>query len=308
MKKTIIFLSIIAVLFLILFRVHGQPAHHAAKMKFDGLERSYILHMPDSFGTKDNHALVIALHGGYSKASGMEALTGLNHVSDREGFLVAYPDGIDRHWNDGRETVPNNVDDVAFISSLIDRLISQYRVDPKQIFATGISNGGFLSLRLACDLSEKIAAVAPVAASMSETKSKHCDPSAPVSVLLISGTGDPLVPYEGGEVRHHGRTGFGGRILSVPDSAAWWADKNGCSRIPTVDSLSDRNPRDGTNIERMIYSGGRQGTEVQLVTIRNGGHTWPGGWQYLPAFLIGRTSRDLDASEAIWNFFKQHSR
>ena len=295
-------------LLLLFLLVHGQPADHRAKMKVDGIERSYIIHLPGSFGTKRSRALVIALHGGYGQASGMQALTGLSDVSDREGFLVAYPDGIDRHWNDGRETIRNDVDDVAFISALIDRLIAQYRIDPKRIYATGISNGGFFSLRLACDLPEKIAAVACVAASMSETKSTQCHPSDPVSVLFIDGTADPIVPYGGGEVRHRGRMGFGGRILSAPDSAAWWAEKNGCVKIPKTESLPDRDPRDGTTITRTTYAGGRSGTEVQLLAIRNGGHTWPGGSQYLPAFLIGRTSRDIKASETIWNFFKDRSR
>jgi polyhydroxybutyrate depolymerase len=241
----------------------------------------------------------------------MEELTlrGLNRLSDKEGFIVVYPDGIEKHWNDGRENVNyrahrEKIDDVGFISALIDHLAKQYHTDVKRVYATGVSNGAMMSFRLACELSEKISAVAPVAGSMPENMPSKCTPSRPIPVLMISHTEDPLVPWGGGEIRF-GLRRFG-RVLSVGETVTFWATHNQCSSPPNITWGPDKDSKDGTRVRKESYHPCRESSEVVLYAIEGGGHTWPGGDQYLPEWIIGKTSRDIDANEVIWSFFKRH--
>jgi polyhydroxybutyrate depolymerase len=241
----------------------------------------------------------------------MEELTlgGFNRLSDKEGFIVVYPDGIEKHWNDGRENVSyrahqEKIDDVGFLSALIDHLDKERDIDKRRVYVTGISNGAMMSFRLACELSEKITAIAPVSGAM--PKDLVCSPSRSVSVLVISNKEDPMVPWEGGEIRL-GRQRFGG-VLSVDESVRLWVHHNQCSSSPVNTLEPDRDPKDGTRVRREEYGQGKGGTEVILYAIEGGGHTWPGGHQYLPAWIIGKTSRDIDANEVIWDFFKKHAR
>jgi polyhydroxybutyrate depolymerase len=167
---------------------------------------------------------------------------------------------------------------------------------------SGISNGGFFSQRLACDLSPQIAAVASVAATMPETLVPVCHPSHPISILFMQGTADPLVHIEGGPVaRTHGRN------ISLIDAANFWIDHNQTTKKPDSSDLPSHDPN-GTSVHRDIYTGGKQNTEVVVYTIRGGGHTWPGGSQYFPAFLVGKVNHDINASEVVWDFFSHHSR
>jgi polyhydroxybutyrate depolymerase len=236
----------------------------------------------------------------------MIGLAKFNELADRHGFVVAYPDGLNRRWNDGRQSGRMDrpaVDDTGFLSALIDKLGRDYRIDPKRVYSTGISNGGFMSQRLACDLADKIAAVGVVAATMGRDLAARCKPARPVSVLLIQGTEDPLVPYEGGRVQVPG----GGAIISAPDAVKKWVDLNGCNAQPKKDMLPD-SATDETRTRREIYGECRVGTGVVFLAIEGGGHTWPSGPQYLPERRIGRASRDFSASEMIWEFFSAHAR
>src|SRR5437867_1721750 len=145
MKKIVVILTVCSVL-LVYFYLHAQIQTAKGTIYVDNRERNYIVYVPVNYEKSGRKSLLIGLHGGYGQAGGMSHLTGLNDLSDLEGFLLVYPDGINRRWNDGTETIPNDVNDVAFISALIDRLIAEYRVDPKRVYVTGISNGGFLSV------------------------------------------------------------------------------------------------------------------------------------------------------------------
>ena len=256
--------------------------------------------------------LVLLLHGGGGTGEGMEKLTlgGFNRLADREGFVVVYPDGIEKHWNDGRgleayRAHRENMDDVGFISTLIDHLIKISKVDPNRIYAAGISNGGQFSQRLACELSDRIAAIGVVAIQLPEHLSTSCSPKRPVSVLMMPGTEDPLVPWEGGEIGFRRGRKFG-RVLSVPESMRFWANQNQCPLSPLITHEPDRDPKDDTRVRREGYGPCSRGNEVLLYAIEGGGHTWPGGHPYLPSWIIGKTSRDIDANEVIWDFFKRH--
>jgi polyhydroxybutyrate depolymerase len=255
--------------------------------------------------------LILVLHGGGGSASSMELLTraAFNRIADREGAIVVYAEGVDRHWNDGRDlpetAARENVDDVGFILALIEEVARRQPLDRGRIYATGISNGGFMSMRLACDAAETFAAVAPVTAVLSEKLGARCAPARPVAIMIVNGTEDPLVPWAGGEVK----------VLGVSRGAVWsadrtferWLELDGCSRSRRGGARTDNNPADKTVVvvhrERC-----RVDVEVRLYEIQGGGHTWPGGVAYASERLVGRVSQEMDASREIWTFMKWNAR
>lgn len=291
----------------------GAPGTVVGSMPFGGFQRTYLLHVPRGHERSRPLPLVLALHGGGGAGRHMEQLTAgrLNQLAERDGFAVVYPDGVDRHWNDGRG-VPSyrahrdNIDDVSFIAALIDHLSAGTHIDRGRVYATGISNGGLMSLRLARELSAKITAIAVVAVNSSEQIARMRDPSRPLSVLLMPGTRDPLVPWGGGDIGFPGGQKVG-RVLSVQETLGYWVAHNQCPPSPAVAWEPDRAPGDWTRVRREAYGPCREGTEVVLYAVEGGGHTWPGGFQYLPDRVIGRTSRDIDASDVIWEFFRRHA-
>jgi polyhydroxybutyrate depolymerase len=193
-----------------------------------------------------------------------------------------------------------------FLAALIDHLSVGTQIDRSRVYSTGISNGGLMSLRLARELSARIAARAVVAVNSSEQIARMRDPSRPISALLMPGTRDPLVPWDGGDIGFPGRQKVG-QALSVQETLDYWVTHNQCPPSPAVAWEPDRAPGDGTRVRREPYGPCREGSEVALYAVEGGGHTWPGGYQYLPERLIGRTSRDMDASDVIWEFFRRHS-
>ncbi len=285
-------------------RARTEASDASGTLRHGGLVRTYRVHLPPSYDAGKRWPVVLALHGGGATGRGTERLTHLGEIADRHGFIVVYPDGIRRGWADGRGGTGAEragVDDVGFLAALIDKLAGEYSIDPARVYATGISNGGFMSQRLACELSARIAAIAVVAATIGESLAGRCKPLRPVPVLMIHGTEDPLVPWAGGKVK----VGAGGRILSVNASIRKWASLDGCAATPTV-TPSRKPSTDGTRVRREVYGGCTDGAEVVLYAIEGGGHTWPGGLQYFPERFIGKTSRDIDAGEVIWEFFARH--
>ncbi|MGC2766254.1 MAG: PHB depolymerase family esterase [Candidatus Acidiferrum sp.] len=273
------------------------------KMLVDARQRTYDLHVPTNYdGTKDA-PLLIALHGRLGTGSDQQRRGHLDRLSDEFGFLVVYPDGLQRSWVDGRGATPSDksdVDDVKFISALIDTLESKYKVDRSRIYATGMSNGGFMTGRLACDLSDRIAAVAIVGASISENVAADCHPAKPVSALIIQGSEDPLVPF-GGALDDQG--------VALPHDAAVqkFVQVNHCAGEPKKDHIPG-NTGDRTSLDVTTYVGCAGGSEVQSYVVHGAGHAWPGGVPYLPATFVGRTTRNLDGSKVIWEFLSGHSR
>jgi len=275
----------------------------ADSMMIGSLQRSYRVHLPSNTSAPMN-GLLLVFHGGGATGKGMPILTNFDEVADRERFVVVYPDGYRRHWVDSRGTTApeiEGVDDVVFVSSLIRKMIINYKIDEKRVYAAGISNGGFFSQRLAVEIPEQIRGIATVAATMPLPLSETQFLKKPISVMLIHGTDDPLVPFGGGRVR----AGAKGPILSAHDSAIKWARLNGCVSDPEITYLPNK-VDDATRVRVEKYGSGKENTEVILYVIEGGGHTWPGGWQYFPVKIIGKTTHNLDASQEIMEFFKRH--
>lgn len=265
-----------------------------------GMDRTYMLHVPAG----DPVGLVLSLHGGGGTGIAQRGLTGFDAVADAHNLLVVYPDGYEKSWADGRGASPadrHHVDDVAFLVGLVTKLQNDYRVAPGHVFVTGMSNGGFMSNRLACDRANVFAAVAPVAGTLGVGVA--CNPSRPVSVWAAHGTADPLVPFKGGAVR--GRGGLS-HAVSAEAMVDKWRKADGCQGDPSMELLPDA--RDGTVVHRFDSTSCAASTEVVFYRIDKGGHTWPGGKQYLPAAVIGPTTHTLDGSEAIAEFFLAHAR
>lgn len=286
-------------------------AEQFGSLEHAGLQRSFYLHVPPGYSPGTPMPLVLALHGGGGRARNMAQLANLNREADRAGFLVVYPEGVDHHWNDGRgvesyRSHRENIDDVGFLTRLVAHLASRYSVDLARVYVTGASNGGLMSNRLGCERAEVFAAIAPVIGSMAAPLAARCRPSRPLPVLMINGTDDPLVPWQGEAVRF-GRRELG-KIIAIPELARFWAGHNGCAPQPQVTELPDADPQDGTRVRHHRYSGCRESASVELYEVQGGGHTWPQGLKYLPEMLIGRTSQDIDASRVISDFFAAHRR
>jgi polyhydroxybutyrate depolymerase len=281
-------------------------------IQWGGLRRTFILYLP-ARKSLTPRPLVLVLHGGGGTAKGMTGFTlhGFDRQADKEGFLVCYPDAIEKHWNDGRKNQQyraqkNNIDDTGFLTALIDHCIRHYQVDPARVYMTGASNGALMSYRMACEASGKIAAIAPVICPMGESVYLGPKPSFPISVLIINGTDDPLAPYRGGEI-HFGRKKLG-RVISTQETVEYFVRHNCCNAVPVSRALPDRDPSDGVTVQTDTYGNGREESEVILYTLAGGGHTWPGGTQYLPERIVGKVCRDFDGCTVIGEFFKKHRR
>ncbi|MEV0299042.1 PHB depolymerase family esterase [Nocardia sp. NPDC050710] len=278
-------------------------------LDYAGTQRHYLIHRPTA-PTQGRLPAVLVFHGGGGSPSDMADNSGFDRLADAYGFVAVYPEGIDRSWNDGRGADTRagaaGIDDIGFVSALIDQLIATDDVDPARVYATGMSNGGMFTQHLGCHLSAKLAAIAPVAGPLPAADESNCVLAQPLPVLEIHGTADPIVPYQGGVVRvtsgNHGRTGTN-PVLSVAATQQLWRSKNDC-RQPVTSAPPSRTD-DGTSIT-IETSRCTDNVDVILYTVTNGGHTWPGGDQYLPQVLVGPVSHQIDASETIWRFFAAH--
>lgn len=259
---------------------------------FDGLNRTYAVYLPASFQQNEASPLLLALHGYTQNGQSMMTFSDFNTIADTAGFVVVYPDGISNSWNVGFSG-GSTADDVGFLLALVDTLHSRYNIDYERVYSTGFSNGGFMSYRLACEATDRIAAIAPVAGTMTSASLGFCQPSEKIPVLHIHGTSDFVVSYNGG---------FGN--VSVDQVLELWNDFNNCPSTAVIEDLPDL-VADGSTVQRFTWSPCDDGSEVMLLKILNGGHTWPGSTGVTG---IGITNRDIVASSEIWNFVKQFSR
>ena len=287
------------------------PGNYALTLGPDGDQRKVILHIPPAYVDDSKLPLLIVLHGGGGTGEQVQRQSQMDRYADEFGFVVAYPNGSGRledaifTWNSGHccgYALEHNVDDLGFLSAVIDSLNKQYAIDPNRVYVTGMSNGAMMAYRAGAELSDKIAGIAPVAGTIGgQVRYKYPavfpdDPSEPVSVIAFHGMQDQHVLYEGGlgpESITQGRID-----LSVERSIAFWANADGCDPEPSTETIADG------NIIIDTYSGCEAGSEVMLVTIVDGLHAWPGGQRG----LLDEPTQDISASEMMLEFFLEHSK
>ncbi|MDX1918536.1 MAG: PHB depolymerase family esterase [Candidatus Caenarcaniphilales bacterium] len=276
----------------------------------NGRQRSYIVHVPAICQSGKYVPLVFVLHGGGGKAQQIQRYTGFDQIADKGGFIVVYPNAIDGSWQDSSTRVKKYTgeDDVPFFQEMIRSLSSKYRIDKNRIYATGISNGGFMSQQLACRLSGQIAAVASVASTIGLQTFQNCYPSRPVGNLFIFGDADPLVSIDGKpRVNALSPGNNSGDIVSLNQAFQKWINLDGCIGQPASIPNINQSNYDDTSVSSTIYKNCRGAKSVSKILIHNGGHTWPqGSVQYLPERLVGKTSQDFNASQVIWEFFQNN--
>ena len=280
------------------------PGDHTLSLAVGGLQRSAIVHIPPQYDRTVPMPVILAFHGGGANADTMVRFSGLNEKADEAGFIAVYPNGTGRlqrmlTFNGGNccgQAAANGVDDVEFTRRLLDDVANACTIDPRRVFATGMSNGGIMAYRLASELSDRIAAIAPVGGPMG---TKTCNPTRPVSVIHFHGTDDAFAPFQGGRGKGLSGTDF----YSVPDSIAAWVEADGCASTPVTIRLPDT-ADDGTTVTRTTYGQGKDGAEVVLIVIEGGGHTWPGREPRLA--LLGKSTRDISANDLMWEFFQRH--
>lgn len=281
-----------------------NPGDHNRKLTVDGRERNFLVHIPPKYDPKKPTPVILAFHGGGANASNMVAFSNLNDKSDKSGFIVVYPNGSGRQekilsFNGGNccaYAMNNKIDDVEFTRRILDNLAKSANIDPKRIYATGISNGGIMCYLLASELSERIAAIAPVGGPMGTS---NCNPKRPVSVIHFHGTDDEFAPFKGGK----GKGFTGTEFYSVDHSIQAWIKANGCNKTPSILNIPD-NSKDGTTITRKTFGSGKDNSEVVLIEIQGGGHTWPGQEPRLKS--LGKSTKNISANDLMWEFFQKH--
>ena len=256
--------------------------------------REYLLYVPDSYDAASPTSLVISMHGAGLWPAAHKETSQWNAVADREGFIVVYPSGLagsgPRVWEANQSD--GLVKDVKFISELIDTLRTKYNIDPRRIYANGLSNGGGMSFVLSCTMADRIAAVGLVGSAQLLPFS-WCTETKPVPMINFHGTADRATPYHGGRTWIYAKP-----FPSIPMWTANWARRNGCQPVPTE-------ARVAPDVVRAEYAGCGENAAVVLYTIEGGGHTWPGGG-VLPEWFVGPTTQTVDASALMWAFFEAH--
>ena len=282
-------------------------------IQHDGRERLYYLYLPPLYEASRKYPLLLLLHGGGGSANKMVNFTGFDKLAKDVGLIIVCPDGVDRHWNDGREETGHRaekeqVDDVGFVRKILDTLDLELSIDNQRVFASGISNGAMMSYRLALELPDRIAAIGAVVGALPEPFLQRVWQGRPVPAIIINGTSDPLVPFSGGDVGSNRKKL--GRVVSVPDTVAFWAQRNQCMDKPRVTDLPLNGMKSGLTVKKTIYANCRDGADIEFYAVIGGGHTWPRDSllaQYLPVAEIGKACRDMDSTKLMWDFFTRHS-
>jgi len=286
MKKTLL-------LFILSIGLFAAQAQTVLSINYQNTPRSFILHLPAGYTAGQHLPLVINHHGYTSNASQEMLYTQMNTTADNNHFIVVYPDGLNNAWNSGfvGSYSNPNPDDVGFIGKIIDTMNLLYGVDLNRVYSCGMSNGGYQSYRLACDLENRIAAIASVTGSLTNNVAINCNQTRSVPILEIHGTADPTVPY-------NGATGS----YAIEDVISFWVSKNQCSTVSDTTFVANTNTADSSTVQEIRYRSCAGGSEVWLYKVIGGEHTWPGA-----LIDIGVTNKDINASQEIWDFFNRYT-
>jgi polyhydroxybutyrate depolymerase len=301
-------------------RTRGRVSEVMENIVSCGVQRRYLVHVPPSYDGSQPMPVVLLLHGAGMNIEAMRGLTLMDFQADRNGFLAVYPEGVSGGWNAGGMKSKSNANDVAYIDDLLRHLKTKYNVDQQAVYACGISNGGQMVQKLACDLSQQISAIGVVAITGFDSVCKGCSARRSMPVMFFIGTEDPLCPREGGSGKQLGALGDSlgigdlhltpqlakfADIMTAEEIVDFWARHNGASSS-RQERMPDRNTRDGCTVTKETFGGGDR--EVVSYTIDGGGHTWPGGMGWVVEGKLGKTCTDISASELLWEFFRNHRR
>lgn len=267
-------------------------------IQHDGVQREYFLYIPSSYSHTDTLPLVFCLHGLLQSHTRIAEVAELTPIAEREKFIVCYPLGIDTAWNSFGNPHTGK-DDIGFFSALIDTLHAQYHINLDRVYAMGMSNGGFMSYSLACMLSDRIAAIASIAGSTTDSIIHYCEATRPVPIMEIHGDADWLVNYNGGFV------GLSLANNSIDSTLRFWTLHNNCTGSPDITQLADVDTTDNCTVTRKHWAI-CDDSEVIHYRINNGGHTWPGSAVDFDG-LGGNVNHDFEASEVVWEFFSRYS-
>lgn len=283
-------------------------------MTYQGVERSYWVHVPAALAGRRGNPAVLVFHGGAGDGRNIATASRMAEAADGESrdgetrggeFVAIFPNGPGIQWNDGRAETRSEFDDVGFVRALIAEAAVRQGVDPERVFAAGISNGGMFVQRLACEAPEAFRAMGVVVANMPADLAPVCAPARALPMLFITGDADRLMPFEGGEIsaiRILG-IGVGGTVLSQAETAAFWRGVAGCAGGSDAQALPDI-ADDGTRVMRETVTQCVDGAELDFYTVAGGGHNWPGssgGGRF-----AGNISQDIDATAEILDFFGRH--
>ncbi len=296
-----------------------EPALRFGTLLWNGLNRTYAVYAPASPETPA--PVVFLLHGGLGSAeSAWESENGRSWrtLADEHGFLLVLPEGRPdpadpnrHHWNDCRADIDNEdaistEEDVGYVNALIDRLAEEAAVDPTRIYVTGASNGGMMTFRLAMQLGDRFAAAAAVIANLPDPSECPFE-ATPLPILIMNGTADPVIPYDGGCVA--GAACRRGRVRSTDDTVVFWVGVNDAEVSAEEITLPDRVASDGSTVTVFTHRGGSTDKDVVLYRIDGGGHAIPGRESATASLrAASRKNRDIDAAEEIWRFFVLHAR
>ena len=255
----------------------------------DGNDREYIVYTPSDYDGNEPLPLLFCFHGFTSNANLLMIYSRFNNLAESENFIAVYPQGLlfngSTHWNVGGFTLGSNVDDVGFVDVLLDDLVSEYNIDESRVYSTGMSNGGYMSFLLACQMSDRITAVASVTGSMTPQTYDACNPQRIVPVLQVHGDADGTVPYNGA---------FWSK--SIDEVISYWSSHNNCDEEADLYNVNDSNSLDGSTVEQFVYDQGSNCTSVIHFKVNGGDHDWPGAWGNM----------DINATNEVWNFLSQY--
>lgn len=288
---------------------YGNAEQSQQFLNHNGVTRDYQIYIPPAFDKARPTPLLIVLHGRTSNAQRMADLTSFNSRADQYGFVVVYPEGIHNQWNylHGISGFTEQPNDSEFLLKIVAAVENKYRIDSKRVYVTGISNGGFMTQRLACYAPDKFAAFASVAAGGYAAMPVECVNQGPVNMLYMHGTADKKVPWQGLGVTD----GDGNQQLvtmSIMNSVKFWARRNQCSPAVASKEIPPKGDPPATRVKILSSTDCLENVEVVLYAIIGGGHNWPGAPDIIPPSIAGPVNTDIHASDVIWSFFSTKKR
>lgn len=286
----------------------GAAETERVRITTEGERRSYYIYYPsNNQPVYKPYPIIMMLHGGFSSGRVIDDVVQFQKFVDPHKIIVVYPNSDGDNWNDGRSETSSEIDDVQYLKDVISDVAAKYQGDPSRVYLAGISNGGMMTMRMACDAADSFGAFATVIANMPQDLVTSCNPGGPVSFLMVQGTEDGLVPYEGGQVeRVVFFLGGGDIVVSAPETYQFWVDNAGCTETNETETINTVN--DGSTVTK-IEATCPGDTEVIQYRMDGAGHHWPGGDRRIgrvKEFYAGPRNNDIDATDIIFHFFRRH--